>query len=127
MAPFVSNVFIIVCFLFIQKTLSIEFRTDADSFLTEGSVCKFNHNASMGTCTAAVKCSVASWEIQNLGISPTTCSFNGNQPIICCNNDAIEKRATVPEIGSKTQSTIQTTQTNYDSQRKSAYCKRYLI
>lgn len=124
MLAFVLNVFTIVCLLFIQNTFAnIEFRTDSDNYLTEGSVCKFNHNNSMGTCTAAVECPVASWEIQNLGITPTTCSFNGNQPIVCCSNEAVERLAaisSVPEISPKTQ-------TNHDSQRKSAYCKENLI
>lgn len=61
----------------------IEFR-DEDNPLVEGSVCKFNHNNSLGTCTHSPLCPVASYEYKMLRIRPSTCSFGTKYPSVCC-------------------------------------------
>lgn len=52
--------------------------------LVEGSVCKFQHNGTLGTCTHSPLCPVASYEYQRFHIRPTTCSFGTKYPSICC-------------------------------------------
>lgn len=61
----------------------IAFRDD-EYPLGDGSVCKFQHNGTLGTCTSSPMCPVASYELQHYHIRPTTCSLGTKYPSVCC-------------------------------------------
>lgn len=117
----------------------IEFR-DEENPLVEGSVCKFNHNNSLGTCTHSPLCPVASYEYQILRIRPSTCSFGTKYPSVCCfghtnNLPTFPKLPFQYEFGNDMQPKYKETPqlpSYYDNHpkhiekqklRKSAYCK----
>lgn len=96
--------------------------------LVEGSVCRFNHNGSLGVCTHSTQCPMAALELNNWEIQPTTCSLDKNHPIVCCygQTNGIPSYPQLPMDGFGKRPPTRPPSTNNYVKRASAYCKRIL-
>lgn len=118
---------IIVFFGISTSVAQIQFPFEENK-LIEGSVCRFNHNGSLGVCTHSTRCPVAALELNQWQIQPTTCSLDKNYPIVCCygQSNGIPSYPQLPTDGFGTRPPVLRPPTNNYVKRASAHCKRKL-
>ena len=60
---------------------------------SDDSSCFFKQNNTKGACLPLVKCPQAYDELKKTGIQPTTCRFDGKDPVVCCKSPAVRIRS----------------------------------
>lgn len=84
-APFKCAYSIVVvllwlCIVYCQE-ITYDHLTDDQ---TIGKACRFQRNDTAGVCRELSDCSQVYTELTELNISPTTCWFDRDAPVVCC-------------------------------------------